>query len=185
MCHFIHGAADAALALRAEMPSPQSIARIRVLLPEPTLPIVAEPADDKRGPQTDYAAKFSAPFVVGTCLVQGRFGLAELQPQALKDPAVLALCQRTDCASDPDTAFPAYFSGGVELELDDGRRLRRHVRVNSGAGARALSVDEASAKFAAAAGMVLSADHADRARDAILAIDERRVRDTARSLGIA
>jgi len=103
----------------------------------------------------------------------------------LKDPAVLALCQRTDCASDPDTAFPAYFSGGVELELHDGRRLRRHVRVNSGAGARALSVDEASAKFAAAAGMVLSADHADRARDAILAIDERRVRETARSLGIA
>jgi 2-methylcitrate dehydratase PrpD len=184
VCHFIHGAADAAIGLHAELPAPQSVTRIRVLLPQPTLPVVAEPAADKKRPQTDYAAKFSAPFVVATCLVHGRFGLAELQPEALKDPAVLALCERTECASDPETAFPAYFSGGVELELADGQRLRRHVRVNSGAGERALSADEASAKFAAAAGMVLSSDHASRARDAILSLDTRRVRDLTACLEI-
>ncbi|MGE0578334.1 MmgE/PrpD family protein, partial [Reyranella sp.] len=184
VCHFIHGAADAALALRAEIPSVEAIAGVRVLLPEPTLPIVAEPAADKRHPRTDYAAKFSAPFVIGTCLVHGRFGLAELRPEALKDAAVLALSERTECARDPDTAFPAYFSGGVELELRDGRRLRRHVRVNSGAGERALTVEEASAKFMAAAGMVSNDTAASRARDAILSIDRRPVRETARSLGI-
>ncbi|HKV16102.1 MAG TPA: MmgE/PrpD family protein, partial [Reyranella sp.] len=184
VCHFIHGAADAAIALHAKLSAPQAIERIRVLLPQPTLPVVAEPAVDKKRPQSDYAAKFSAPFVVATCLVHGRFGLAELQPEALKDPAVLALCERTECASDPETAFPAYFSGGVELELADGRHLRRHVRVNSGAGERALSADEASAKFAAAAGLVLSDDHASRARDAILSLDTRRVRDLAACLEI-
>lgn len=178
VCHFIHGAADAAIALHGELGSSQSIAGIRVLLPAPTLPIVAEPAADKRRPQTDYAAKFSAAFVVSTCLVHGRFGLAELEPQALKDPAVLALCERTDCETDPDTAFPAYFSGGVELDLADGRRLSRHVRVNSGAGDRALSVDEASDKFLAAASMALSSNHAQRARDTILSIDTRGVRDS-------
>jgi 2-methylcitrate dehydratase PrpD len=185
VCHFIHGAADAAIALQAELPSLQSIERIRVLLPAPTLPIVAEPAADKRRPQTDYAAKFSAAFVIATCLVHGRFGLAELLPEALRDPVVLGLCERTDCASDPDTAFPTYFSGGVELQLSDGRRLRRHVRVNSGAGERALTVDEASQKFAATAGMVLGPDHARKARDAILSIDQRRVRDSAECLKIA
>lgn len=185
VCHFIHGAADAALAVRLELPSVEAISRIRVLLPEPTLPIVAEPAQGKRRPQTEYAAKFSAPFVIGTCLVHGRFGLAELKSEALQDPAVLALCERTDCAADPDTAFPAYFSGGVELELHDGRRLRRHVRVNSGAGERAFSVEEASAKFVAAAGMVLSDVEAGRARDAILSLDRQSVRETAGSLGYA
>jgi 2-methylcitrate dehydratase PrpD len=185
VCHFIHGAADAAIGLRAELPELQSIARIRILLPAPTLPIVAEPAADKRHPRTDYAAKFSAPFVVSTCLVHGRFGLAELRPEALNDPAVLALCERTECASDPDAAFPTYFSGGVELELTDGRRLRRHVRVNSGAGERAFTVEEASRKFDAAAGMVLGADLANRARDAILCIAERRVRDSVACLRLA
>ncbi len=185
VCHFVHGAADAAIALHAELPSPQSIARIRVVLPAPTLPIVAEPASEKRRPRTDYAAKFSAAFVIATCLVHGRVGLAERRPGAVKDPAVLALCERTDCTSDPDTAFPTYISGGVELELTDGRRLRRHVRLNSGAGDRALTIGEASEKFAAAAGMVLSLDHARKARDAILSIDTRRVRDTGESLKIA
>jgi 2-methylcitrate dehydratase PrpD len=184
VCHFVHGAADAAIALHAELATPQSIERVRVLLPAPTLPIVAEPATDKRRPQTDYAAKFSAPFVISTCLVHGRFGLAELRPEALQNAEVLALCERTDCVSDPETAFPTYFSGGVELQLSDGRQLRRHVRINSGAGEKALTVDEASRKFEAAACMILSADHAGRARDAILSIDRREVRNTTRSLAL-
>jgi 2-methylcitrate dehydratase PrpD len=182
VCHFIHGAADAAIALHAELPSPDAIERIRILLPEATLPIVAEPVIDKRHPRTDYAAKFSAPFVVATCLVHGRFGLAELQPHALRDRGVLELCERTDCSSDPDSAFPTYFSGGVELRLAGGRCLRRHVGINSGAGERALTVEQAAAKFTAAAGMVLSADQANRARDAILSIDRRDVRDTTHML---
>jgi 2-methylcitrate dehydratase PrpD len=182
VCHFIHGAADAAIALHAEIPDPSAIAAIRVLIPGPTLPIVAEPVADKARPQTDYAAKFSAPFVVATCLLLGRFGLQELRPEALADPRVLALCARARCEADPDTAFPAYFSGGVEVELTDGRRLRRHVRVNSGAGERALDAAGASAKFLAAAGMVLDEKRAQHACDAIFALDRAPVRETARAL---
>ena len=186
VCHFIHGAADAALVLRTELPDPRAIAQairgIRILLPAPTLPIVAEPAADKARPQTDYAAKFSAPFVIATCLLRGRFGLAELEPAALADPDVLALCARSTCEADPDTAFPAYFSGGVEVELSDGRRLRHHIRVNSGAGERALDVAGASAKFLDAASMHLSRATAERACEAVLAIDTTSVRDTMAAL---
>jgi 2-methylcitrate dehydratase PrpD len=182
VCHFVHGAADAAIALHAEIPDPAAIAAVRVLIPGPTLPIVAEPAAEKARPGTDYAAKFSAPFVIATCLLRGRFGLQELAPEALRDPRILALCARTRCEADPDTAFPAYFSGGVEVELADGRRLRRHVRVNSGAGERALDEAAASAKFLAAAGMAFDAARAERARQAILAVDRAPVRETARAL---
>jgi 2-methylcitrate dehydratase PrpD len=182
VCHFIHGAADAALLLREEVQDPEAIRGIRILLPGPTLPIVAEPAADKAKPRTDYAAKFSAPFVVATCLLRGRFGLAELEPAALADPQVLALCARSRCEADPDTAFPAYFSGGVELELADDRRLSRHVRVNSGAGERALDVAGASAKFLDAAGMHLPPAAAQRACDAVLAIDTKPVRETMLAL---
>ena len=183
VCHFVHGAADAALLLLREEPSdPRAIRGVRILLPAPTLPIVAEPAAEKLRPQTDYAAKFSAPFVVATCLLRGRFGLAELEPAALADPDVLALCARSRCEADPDSAFPAYFSGGVELELADGRRLRRHVRVNSGAGERALDAAGASAKFLAAAGMHLPPDAARRACEAVLAIDAKPLRETMPAL---
>ncbi|GGC48712.1 2-methylcitrate dehydratase [Siccirubricoccus deserti] len=183
VCHFIHGAADSAIALRERIPSVEAIRSVRILVPAQTLPIVAEPAADKLRPATDYAAKFSAPFVVATCLRLGRFGLAELLPQALADEATLALAARSRCEADPDTAFPTYFSGGVEVTLQDGSTLRWHERVNSGAGERKLDVAGASAKFMGAAGMVLDTAIATRARDAILAIDRHPIRHTTAVLG--
>ncbi len=143
VCHFIHGCADAAIDLHSQI-SPADIARVEVFLPRDTLPIVAEPAAAKMRPANEYEAKFSAQFVVATCLVKGAFGLPDLRPGALSDPAILNLAGRVTCAIDPDTAFPAYFSGGVRVALRDGRTLFRHVRVNSGAGERAMTGDEVS-----------------------------------------
>jgi 2-methylcitrate dehydratase PrpD len=47
-------------------------------VPQPTLHIVAEPAQIKVRPANEYDAKFSVQFVVAACLVKGRFGLPEL-----------------------------------------------------------------------------------------------------------
>lgn len=182
VCHFIHGAADSAIALHAAIPDTAAIESIRILIPEPTLHIVAEPEADKLRPANEYAAKFSAPFVVATCLRLGRFGLAELLPAALEDADTLALAARARCEADPDTAFPTFFSGGVEVLLKDGRRLTRYERVNSGAGERQLDVAAATMKFMGTAGMVLSEAAARRARDAVLTIDAQPVRETMKAL---
>ena len=170
-CHFIHGCADAALDLHGELAGRQIVA-VDAFLPEPTLHIVAEPAEAKRRPTTDYEAKFSAPFVVATCLRKGRFGLAELQPEAIADPEVQELSARVRCRPDPESAFPSYFSGGVEVTLDDGGRHRRHVRVNRGAGERALDAAEVTAKFLGTAGLAVSQVRAERIRDAVLRLEE-------------
>lgn len=183
VCHFAHGAADAAIALREQVPDVDVIRHIRILLPAPTLPIIAEPIADKAQPQTEYAAKFSAPFIVATCLRLGFFGLAELRPEAMADERTLALCAITSCVADPETGYPEYFSGGVELELHDGRRLRHHVRVNSGAGDRQLDRAGAMQKFIAAAEMHLGPAQARQAAQAMFAIDAQPVRDTMRQLG--
>ena len=93
-------------------------------------------------------------------------------PAALEDPAILDLAARIACTIDPDSAFPTFFSGGVRLYLRDGRTLFRHVRVNSGAGERALGVDGMSRKFLASATLVLPRDQAERIRDAVLSLEE-------------
>src|SRR5579859_1781579 len=85
VCHFIHGCADAAIDLHGEA-AWQDIVAVEALLPQPTLPIVAEPASLKERPTTDYEAKFSAPFVIAACLIKGRFGLPDLEPDAILDP---------------------------------------------------------------------------------------------------
>lgn len=171
VCHFIHGCADAAIELSREIDASDIVA-IEAAIPEPTIPIVAEPVATKIAPKTDYDAKFSTQFVVATCLARGRFGLAELADTAFSDPGLLALSAKVTCVPDPDTAFPEYFSGGVTVTLKDGRKLSRYFRINSGAGARALDADGVSDKFRACAEMVFETAQIERIRDIVLCLDE-------------
>lgn len=170
VCHFIHGCADAAIDLHGEIGGAR-IARVDAYLAQPTLHIIAEPAEAKERPTTDYEAKFSAQFVVAHCLLRGRFGLPDLLPAALADAEVRDLALRVTCHEDPETAFPTYFSGGVTVTLEDGRVLSRHVRINSGAGERAMTADAVVDKFMASASLVLAADKAERIRDAVLDLE--------------
>jgi 2-methylcitrate dehydratase PrpD len=171
ICHFIHGCADAAIALHAEIGNAK-IVKVDAFLAEPTLHIIAEPAETKERPTTDYEAKFSAQFVVAYCLLHGRFGLPDLLPKALADAVVRDLALRVKCHEDPHTAFPTFFSGGVTVTLADGRVLTRHVRVNSGAGDKALSADAVAEKFMASASLAIPAAQAERIRDAVLALED-------------
>lgn len=171
VCHFIHGCADAAIELFGEIGDAR-IAKVDAYLPQPTLHIIAEPADAKERPTTDYEAKFSAQFVVAYCLLRGRFGLPDLLPDALADAEVRDLALRVKCHEDPDSAFPTFFSGGVTVTFDDGRVLTRHVRVNSGAGDRAMSADAVAHKFLASASLAIPIAQAERIRDAVLALED-------------
>ena len=170
VCHFIHGCADAAIALHAEIGS-AAIGRVEALLPRDTMPVVAEPHAAKIRPTNDYEGKFSAQFVVATCLLKGGFGLGDLTPQALAAPAVLDLAARVTCHVDPDSTFPTTFSGGIRLHMRDGRTLFRHVRVNSGAADRALDEAGVTRKFFGSALLAMKPDHAERIRDAVLTLE--------------
>ncbi|MCB2076781.1 MAG: MmgE/PrpD family protein [Novosphingobium sp.] len=174
VCHFIHGCADAAIELHREIDGAEIVA-VDAYLAEPTLHIIAEPAEAKENPITDYEAKFSAQFVVAYCLLRGRFGLPDLQAEALADREVLALTRKVRCHEDPDTAFPTYFSGGVTIRLANGRELTRHIRVNSGAGDRAMEPDAVAEKFLASASLTIGNDQAERIRDAVLDFENHPV----------
>jgi 2-methylcitrate dehydratase PrpD len=176
VCHFIHGCADAAIDLHRQIAG-APIASVQAFLPQPTLHIVAEPAEAKERPTNEYEAKFSAQYVIAACLLRGFIGLADLRPEALADPAVLALASRVKTLADPDSAFPEYFSGGVNVTLEDGRTLQRHVRVNSGAGDRGMSAKQVAAKFAASASLSIARDRIEAIRLAVMELERIKVRD--------
>jgi 2-methylcitrate dehydratase PrpD len=167
VCHFIHGCLEAALELRGTFLL-SDLDQVMVSLPAETLPIVAEPAEAKRLAATEYEAKFSAQFVVAKALLLGRFGLAELTPTALSDPATQALATRVLCRADPQAQFPRYYSGSVSVVLKDGRELHRRVPINKGAGPRALSARDIEAKFLANAGLRFDESRAQRVLDAVM-----------------
>ena len=151
----------------------------RILLPGPTLPIVAEPAADKARPRTDYdaevqravrrrhlpAARPLRPAGAGAGGAGRSRGAGARAPAAAARPI-------------PTPPSPTYFSGGVEagaggrpaaLPACAGEQRRRRAR----AGRRRRRRQSSSPPPACAS----RRGAARRARDAVLAIDTKPVRE--------
>ncbi len=182
-CHFTHAIADSALALRKRHGiAADDIARIRALIPEETVPVIAEPVANKKRPVSDYDAKFSTQFIAATCFERGKFGLAELEDEALNDPKILALADKVECEIDPKSAFPRYFSGGMVVTTKDGGEFVHHERINRGAGERALSGEEIVAKFTDNALMAAPHDRVEAVQALVLGLDDADARKLAEGL---
>jgi 2-methylcitrate dehydratase PrpD len=171
-CHFTHGCADAAIALVRSGLDPASIEHVRALVAAEVVKTVCEPVANKRRPANSYDAQFSIPFIVAASLLRGRFTLAELEPEVLSDPAILALADKVDYETDPDCGFPRYYSGEVIVRTRDGRTLRHREQINRGNGERPLTDADIVGKFAGNAARALSPAHADRVRALVLGMEE-------------
>jgi len=182
-CHFVHAFIDAALALRRQGVDPLRIERVVALVPAGVVKAVCEPAAAKRRPANDYDAKFSIAYVVAAALRAGRFGLAELEESALRDPATLALAAKVDYEVDPAFDFPKHYSGEVVLHLAGGTKLRHREPVNRGAGDRPLSNAEVEAKFMENAAFGGASLRAARIRDAVLGLESVSARQVEEALG--
>jgi 2-methylcitrate dehydratase PrpD len=180
-CHFAHGCAEAAILLHQRFKLTQDdIAHVVAAIPRDTLPIIAEPAERKQKPANDYDAKFSAQFITAACLLRGRFGLAELEADALADPGILALAAKVDCVADTDSAFPEFNSGGVTVTTKDGATHREHIRVNLGMGDRAMSAADITAKFRASASLAFNAAQVDQLERVVLHLENANADALAR-----
>jgi 2-methylcitrate dehydratase PrpD len=171
-CHFTHGCADAAIALVRDGLDPAAIEHVRALVPAEVVKTVCEPVANKRRPANSYDAQFSVPFIVAASLLRGRFTLAELEPDTLADPAILALADKVDYEVDPESGFPRYYSGEIVVRTRDGRSVGHREHVNRGNGDRPLADADIVAKFSANAGRALAPAHADRICALVLGIEE-------------
>ena len=170
-CHFTHACADAAALLRDRHGlRAADIRSVRALVPAEVVKTVCEPVATKKRPQNSYDAQFSIPYTVATALVRGHFGLAELDEAALRDETVLALASRVEYEVDPDSPFPASYSGEVIVTLNDGRVLRHREQVNRGGAGRPIVNADVGAKFDANMQLVASAERAAQVRDVVLGI---------------
>jgi 2-methylcitrate dehydratase PrpD len=177
-CHFTHAAADAAVALSAKV-KPADIKSIDVLVPAEVIKTVCEPEENKRAPANSYDAQFSIPYIVATGLLRGRFTLDELEDKAIADGEVLALARRVNYAADPASTFPKHYTGEVIVTLVGGDKIRHREGINRGCADRPLTNDEIEMKYFDNACRILKRDHAERVRDAVVALD----RSPAAALG--
>jgi 2-methylcitrate dehydratase PrpD len=171
MCHFVHAATDAAIALHRQGLEVSAISDIEILVPAEAVPLVCEPAERKRRPRNEYDAKFSLPYAVVSGLLRGCMGLIELEPSAYLNDAVQALMDKVRYSVDPDAGFPRYYSGEVRVTLADGSLLRHREAINRGNAERPLTNSEVSEKFMENALLSCSEAHALAIREQVLALD--------------
>ena len=172
VCHFAHAASDAVRALLPALENNlEQVEEIVVRVPAPVIPVICEPESQKRRPRTSYEAQFSLPYIVAATLCTGGFGLDELDEKALLDPRILALADKVRHEADPNSGYPKYFSGEVELRLMDGRRLRHREDYHRGSGARPIERDDIIEKFHSTAGRAISGGHRTNLLNAIENLD--------------
>jgi 2-methylcitrate dehydratase PrpD len=182
-CHLAHAAADAAIELHVRHgANVKTLRRVRVLVPKEAVEIVCEPAASKLKPSSGYEAQFSIPYIVATGLLKGRFTLADLEDEALTDPAVLDLAARIEYGIDTASTFPRHYSGEVVVETADGRQLRHREAINRGHADRPLSNEEIVVKFWDNARRSVPPEIAERVRDAVLQLDQRSAHELANFL---
>ena len=171
-CHLVHACSDAAVALaRANTIKGTDVKAIRALIPAQAVPIVCEPAAQRRRPVSSYAAQFSIYHAVAASLLRGKFGLAEMEPEIYNDPAILALGDKVTYEIDPQSEYPKYFSGEVVITLNDGRELRHREHINRGAADRPIVRDDVVIKYLDNAQMAISRARAEQVRDAVFDAD--------------
>ena len=177
-CYFNHALINATIEIvtRHDL-APSAIRSIRVLLPQAGFNTVCEPRALKVAPVDISSAQFSAYYNVASAAVRRRLTLEDLQPAALRHPEVLALADKITYGEDVGSNFPRHYTGAVEIETIDGRRLHAREDVNKGSAEAPLGQAEVERKFMDNAASILSRPRAQALRDALLGID--RVADVA------
>ena len=167
-CHYNHAYLDAALELRAKHATDAAaIDSIECSVPAGQVPIVCEPAPNKRRPRTTYEAQFSLPFSLAAAFVDGRVGIETYRPSRLEDPRLLALAARFRYTIDRTSRFPAVFPGRVRVRLADGRVLEASVDDN-----RTVRPEAILDKFRMNAGSVLPADRVAELERGVLQLEQ-------------
>jgi 2-methylcitrate dehydratase PrpD len=177
-CRLAHGAVDATLALREQVPAARRpSARIGVRLSPPAFQLVGERVANKLQPAGTVDAQFSVYFQVAMAWLDGRLEWASYE--RIGDDDMVQMASRVSAQADADVA-----PNGAVLTVElDGGILTETVSVPLGEPGNWIEDDGLRTKFRVHAGRVFGDARAEQIADSVLAIEpERALRELAAQL---
>ncbi|MFH2127580.1 MAG: MmgE/PrpD family protein [Pseudomonadota bacterium] len=157
-CRMTHAAIDAALELRPRLKgSLADITGIEVAASSMVADMVGKPLVLGDNPQVD--AQFSIPYTVSAALLRGDVFLGDFEPEAIGEPAVLALAAKVRIKADPLVPANDLLRAAVSVELTGGERLESLIEAPLGNPVRPMDMARCREKFAkclAYSGLALS-----------------------------
>jgi 2-methylcitrate dehydratase PrpD len=178
--HVLHPYIDAALKLRAQHSiDPREIRVVICPVASYIVPIVCEPAAEKRRPNTDSHGRVSFQYTLAEALHFGELGKDAYQAASLHNPEILRLADVVTYQVDPTFPGPDRFKGAVQIMMNNGAVFEAVEEHNRGSAENPMTRDELLDKFERNAATVLSAT---RIRALVAAIAELEAAPDASAL---
>ena len=139
---------DATLAMVGEYNiKAEDVDSVTVYVGKGAMGLVCEPLNTKQNPSTTVDAQFSIPWTVASAIVQGKVGIAEFTPQAIKNKAVLALSNKVTPKLDESLNRMGVSPAIVEIKTKDGKVYSKRVDTPYGSPENPMSMDAMAAKL--------------------------------------
>jgi 2-methylcitrate dehydratase PrpD len=159
-CRYKQGAIDCILGIMQQNRlEPMDVEKVTIGILSAGFPLVAEPIDEKRHPQTVVDAQFSMPFGAAMAILYGKAALDEYRIKNIQSAKVIELMERISCVKDKklDEKFPMKWPAWAEILTKKGKTLFAAVEYPKGDPENPLSWDELIEKFDGLAAPLLSA----------------------------
>ena len=170
--HYIQPLIDAALALRHRHEiKPEQIISISCWMPAYVVPLVAEPAAEKRRPNTPFHARFSLQHSMAEAMSRGTLDKKSFDTLNLTDPRLNGLADKVHVFVDPRMTDRSQLGGRVEIELSNGRKVEFTVDHMRGMPQNPMTADDIVRKFQSNVGDLLTDTKRGRIIDVIMSLD--------------
>jgi 2-methylcitrate dehydratase PrpD len=100
----------------------------------------------------------------------------------LRDSTVLNLAKKITWEADPNSGFPASYSGEIRVTVKNGQQLSHREQVNRGAPERPLAESDVTRKYFENMAVATSQRKAERVARTILAADQTDARELSELL---
>jgi 2-methylcitrate dehydratase len=157
----------AALEIRKRLPRPEEISTVTVALSDFAYrQQAAFPEEIKRREHADH----SVPYIVARALLDGDVKVSDFEEKRFKEPRALALARKLTVR--PEASLPSENLGAnLEVALQDGTVLNANVPIPPGSMLNPAGDTELTRKFLMLSESVLGRDRAQRAIEAVLAVE--------------
>lgn len=148
VCHLIHGYLDCIYNLKRRCDlDPGMVEKIECFVPNAIIPIVCEPSDSKKRPDTEYGAKFSLYFSIAAAVLKKHIDLNTFTADTLTDQKILDLAQKVFYSANSFPEFPTLIPGWVKIFMKSGAVLEDRVMSCRGPNGEPITVNDIIDKF--------------------------------------
>jgi 2-methylcitrate dehydratase PrpD len=171
-CHFNHAFIDCVKELLNEGLNYQDVDKIICKTAKEIVPIVMEPLQKKRQPQTGYEAKFSLPYAIASILIDREISIQTFTDQMVVRPEITEFMKKVDYEIKLESNFPESFSGEVDVFLKSGEKLTKELKYNRGGPRNPLTKEDIIDKFKRNSSLLLSDNAIDELLERVLTIEK-------------